>query len=325
MNIKFYVLLLASAVLAGCSTSSQTNSTEESVLPEMQQNTYLSHAKPPQHYGFSAYPVKGGIGMEGAARLHANQLVSVKLLKGGTVPAIRIRGRSPRMKMNALLDTSSPTTWLEFSASQEFGAVFLGMDEMNIPYRGSYNTGDVPGYAAVVTQFRIDQLFVENSPLYVRMAMNSLGPLARGVKVPKIEAVMGYDWLKNFEYVQFNFNAKTVSFSASHPYVPHRDLLMTEAKIVNQPGFGLVVEGAIFGKSTPIVLDFAGDYHFARSDIKVNSTKQVSIVDVVFRKVPTLLLPVNSSPARAGRRMLENYIVTICSRAGVVYFERIPE
>ena len=323
MNVKTYVPLLL-ALLAGCSTSSKNSSDDEFVLPEMQQNTYLSHAKPPQYYGFAAYPLKDGIGMSGEARLHANQMASVKLLKG-TVPAIEIRGRASRMKMTALLDTSSPSTWMEFNASQEFGATFLGMDDMKIPYRGGYNTGDVPGYTAVVTQFRIDQMFIENTPLYVRMAMNSLGPLARGIKVPKIEAVMGYDWLKNFEYVQFDFDAKTVNFSASHPYVPHQDLLMTAAKIIKQPKYGLAVEGAIFGKSTPIILDFAGDYHFARGDVKVSSTKQVSIGDVVFRKVPTLLLPINSSPPRAGRRMLENYIVTICSREGVVYFERIPE
>ena len=76
---------------------------------------------------------------------------------------------------------------------------------------------------------------------------------------------------------------------------------------------------------TPIILDVAGDYHFARGDVKVSSTKQVSMGDVVYRKVPTLLLPINHSPPRAGRKMLEKYIVTICPKAGVVYFERFPE
>ena len=59
--------------------------------------------------------------------------------------------------------------------------------------------------------------------------------------------------------------------------------------------------------------------------MKVNMTKQVSLGDVVFRKVPTLLLPTYNAPARAGRRMLENYLITICPKKGVVYFERFPE
>lgn len=229
------------------------------------------------------------------------------------------------MQMNALLDTSSPSTWLEFNTSQDFGATFLAMDNKYVNYQGGYNTGDVPGYGAVVTQLRIDQLFMENTPVYVRMAMNSLGPLARGIKVPHIDAIIGYDVLKTFEYIQFDFDAAMVRFSSSIPYIPHRDLLMTTAKIKKQQNFGLAVEGAIFGKPTPIILDLAGDYHFARGDVKVSVTKQVSIGDVVYRKVPTLLLPVNSSPPRAGRKMLENYIVTICGRQGIVYFERVPD
>ena len=100
---------------------------------------------------------------------------------------------------------------------------------------------------------------------------------------------------------------------------------MATAKIKRQQSFGLAVEGAIFGKPTPIILDVAGDYNFARGDVKVSVTKQVSIGDIVYRKVPTLLLPVNSSPQRAGRKMLENYIVTVCGKKGVVYFEQVPQ
>ncbi len=319
---KLSVLILSAALL-GCKTTDYSSG-EEYLMPEMQQNTYLSHAKMPQNYGFNAFPVKDGIGITGATRLHANQMATATFLNGN-IPVIKMRGRAKRMKVNALLDTSSPSSWLEFNTSQDVGAVFLGMDDKYVTYQGGYNTGGVPGYGAVVTQLRIDQLFMENTPLYVRMAMNSLGPLARGIRVPSVDAIIGYDILKEFEYVQFDFDMGQVRFSASIPYVPHQDLLMTTAKIKPQRNYGLAVEGAIFGKPTPIILDFAGDYHFARGDVKVSVTKQVSIGDVVYRKIPTMLLPVNSSPPRAGRRMLDNYIVTICGKQGVVYFERVPE
>ena len=318
---KIFILILSAALL-GCQTTDY-NSGEEYVLPETQQNTYLSHAKMPQNYGFTAFPVKGGIGITGKARLHARHVASAKFLKG-KVPVIQMRGRAKRMKMNALLDTSSPATWMEFNAAQSFESTFLAMDEDYVIYQGGYNTGEAPAYGAVVNQMRLDQLFIENIPLYVRMAMNSLGPLARGIKVPNIEAIIGYDVLKQFEYVQFDFDAETVIFSSSTPYTPHQDLLMTTAKIKPQRNFGLAVEGAIFGKPTPIILDIAGDYHFARGDVKVSVTKQVSIGDIVYRRVPTLLLPANSSPPRAGRRLLENYIVTVCGKQGIVYFEQIP-
>lgn len=315
--------LLLAALLAGCASTGKND--EEVILPQMQKNTYLSHAKPPQQFGFSAYSVPdGGIAFSGSARLHPNHLSSVKFEKG-SVPVIRVRGKAPRHKMNLLLDTASQDSWLEFNASQEFGATFLGTGGKAIPYRGAINTGLVDAYAAVLGQIRIDDLFMENIPFYVRMAMNSLGPLARGIAVPKVEGVFGYDALGTFEYIQFNIAEETVSFSSTIPYMPHENLVMTRARIVPMRNHGLAVEGAIYGDPMPILLDFAGDYHFARGDVTVNSTKMVSLGDLVYRNVPTLLLPPNSSPPRAGRKMLEQYIVTICNREGIVYFERLPE
>jgi hypothetical protein len=318
--------LLLLAALAGCKTTEgpQPGPDGEIAMPTMQQNTYLSHSKQPQFFGFEAYRTEDGIGCRGAARLHANHLAVVDFVKGN-VPVISVQGKAARTKAKILVDTSSPTSWLEFKTSQEFDATFLGIGEKNIPYRGGYNTGGVPGYAAVVRQMRIKQLFIEDIPLYVRMAINSLGPLARGIEKPKVEGVFGYDILSNFEYVQFDFKSEAMALSSSIPFVPRESLLMTEARIVNVPNAGLAVEGAIFGENTPIVLDTAGDYHFARGDAKVNVTKQVSIGEVVYRKVPTLLLPPSGLPPRAGRKMLEPYIVTVCPKLGVVYFERQPE
>ncbi|VGO15918.1 hypothetical protein PDESU_04507 [Pontiella desulfatans] len=324
--------LLSILLLGGCKSADEktmADDGDEFVLPKMQQNTYLAHSKMPQYFGFEAYAVRGGLDFRGHARMHPNHMATVDFEKG-KIPVIEVRGRSPRMKLKLLLDTSSPTSWMEFKASQEFEATFLGVDDQSIPYRGGYNTGGVEAYAAVVRQIRIDQLFMENVPLYVRMAMNSLGPLERGIQKPKVEAVFGWDNLVHFEYIQFDFREEAVHFSASIPYIPHQDLLMTEAKMVGLRGYGLAVEGAIFGEPTPIILDVAGDYHFIRSDVKVSKTKQVSIGDVVYRKVPTMLYPVDPTrtanpPPRAGRLMLENYLITICPKQGVVYFERFPE
>jgi hypothetical protein len=315
--------ILAAAMLAGCTTSSDKPPVE-SFLTEREQKLILAQARPPQHYGFSAFPIDDGIGFRGAARLHPNQMATRDLQKGN-MPVVEIRGRSPRNKMNVLLDTSSPHSWLEYANAEALGAIFLGMDDVVIPYRGGYNTGGINAYGGVVTQLRIDQLFMENIPFYIRMAAGSLGPLARGIISPPVDAILGYDNLAQFEYIQFDPMNGKVGFSATIPYVPHDSLVMTEAKIVNQRNYGLAVEGAIFGKPTPIILDFGGDYHLARGDARVSSTKQVSIGDVVYRQVPTLLLPINSSPPRAGRKMLEKYVITICPRLGVVYFERIPE
>ncbi len=309
-------------VVAGC-TSIKAPDTPETVLPEIQQEAYLSRSESPQHFGFSTYPVRGGIGLRGAARLHPNHIATARMPSSG-VPAIKLRGRSARNRINALLDVSSPTSWMEFTAAQEFDAVFLAFRSQNIPYRGGYNTGNVAAYAAVVSQLRIDRLFIENIPLYVRMATGSLGPLARGVRRPDIGTVFGYDILKQFAFIQFDFEAGIIRFSSSKSYTPSENLLMSTVKITNQPNFGLAVEGALFGEPSPVILDLAGDFHFARGDTRVATTRQISIGDLVFRQVPTLILPLNSSPPRAGRRLLQDYIITVCPQDEVVHFERIP-
>lgn len=316
------ILLLPCLMLTGCQTPDKPRA--EIPISQARQEIYLTDPKPPQEFGFSVYRMQDGITYAGNGRLHPQHFTSAKMLKDN-IPVIKIRGKAARNKMKALIDFSSATSWLEFATAQKFDAPFLGINGMVIPYRGSYNTGGQNAYAGVIRQLRIDNLFIENTPFYIRMAIDSLGPLARGIHVPHVDAVLGYDNLREFEYIQVNLRNGTINFSARIPYVPHDELVMTTAKIVRVPGFGLAIEGAIFGKPTPVILDFAGDYQFARGDAKVNVTKQVRLGDIVFRQVPTLVLEPHVSPPRAGRQMLEPYIITICSAKGLVYFERPPE
>lgn len=297
---------------------------EEFVMPRMQQNTYLSHAKDPALFGLEAVSTGDGPTYAGHAQLTPSQVGTIFFDKA-PLPVIMVGKNSGRLKMSALLDTSSPNSWIEFITSRGFDATFLGIEDKTMPYGGAYNTGGVPAYAAVIPHIKMDTVHIENAPVYVRMAMHSLGPLARGIVVPEVESVFGYDLLKTFEYIRFDFKAGTVRFSTTKPYEPEKNFLMTAAKIVEVPGYGLAVEGAVSGVPSPIILDVAGDYHFARGDVKMKITKQVDLGDVVYRKVPTLLLPTHESPARAGRKMLEPYVVTIAPKKGVVYFEHIPE
>jgi hypothetical protein len=267
--------------------------------------------------------VKDGITYHGLCRLHPNHY-AYKNMKRQGVPIIEMRGRAKRDKMDVLVDLSSPTSWMEFQTSRKFNAHFLGINDEVIPYRGGFNTGGVNAYAAVATQLRIDDLFIENVPFYVRMAMGSIGPLARGIRSPRIDAVLGYDNLRTFEFIQFNFQDNTILFSATDPYKPNKELLINTAKIVRLPGYGLAVEGALPGNPTPIILDPAGHFSFARGDVKVNVTSKVRLGNYAFQNVPTLVLPINNTPPRIGRKMLEPFLVTICNRQGVVYFELPP-
>jgi hypothetical protein len=317
-----YVVPLLLAVLAGCSSVAPQQ--KEMLMPRMQQNTYLSHAKDPELYGYEALRVNEGYLLTGEAKPHQNQTTVLKLGKNN-LPVIPIRSHSRWKRMNALLDTGSPVSWMEFGIAQKFDAEFLGDATYKVPYPGNLNTGKAAAYAAAVSQLRLGSITMDNTLFYIRMALNSLGPMARGIQVPHVDSVLGYDTLKTFEFVQFDFRRNQVHFSTGQPYVPDEQLLMTAAKIMTLKNHGLVIQGGLLGIPTPVILDVAGEYYFSRGDVKMNITKQVSLGDVVFRKVPTLLLPTYDGPPRAGRHMLEDYTVTICPKMGIVYFERFPE
>ncbi len=311
--------LVAAAVLFAAAAHAQ----KELIMPRMQRNTYLSHARPAEEFGLRTIRGKDGLSYTGAARIEPGYKVTAAF-ESGPIPLIRIKDDG--QQMNALLDAGSPVSWLEFGRSRDFNAVFLGTEKKHMPYTGPLNTGGAPGYAAVVPRMNIGYVPLYNTPLYVRMAIHSLGPFARGIEAPHVDAVFGYDLLQHFEYVRFDFRKREVLFSSSDIYVPDVDLLKSIAAVTTSPEGGLAVEGSLNGEPTPVILDTAGDYFFSRGDAKVKMTRQVRIGDAVWSRLPTLLLPTgeNRTP-RAGLRMLENYIVTVCPKRGVVYFETLPE
>lgn len=313
------LLTLSSLVLAGCATTDKQQ--KDDPLSPTQIEMTLSHARPPQQFGFALRSKNGGIAYVGQGRLHPNHFASTEMLEEN-IPVIQMRGRSKRINMNALVDPGSSVSWMEFSAAQDFNAYFMGVNNLVIPYRGNYNTGGVKAFAAVVTQVRIDNLFIENVPFYVRMSQGSLGPLARGIRKPQIDAVIGYDNLQGFEYIQFDLQNNTIAFSATHPYEPNPDLLVDSAKIAKVPGHGLAVEGVLDDDDSPVILDLAGNYSLARGDIKVATTRNLELGHLAFDDVPTLVLPAHAVPPRVGRKLLEPYLITICNREGVVHFEQ---
>ncbi len=328
MSLYRNILLLAvTAVLsAGCFFTKDKTEDDDFIVPQAEIEAVLKKGRPPQQFGYNIYRTGGGntIGYTGSLRLHPNHMATVDFKEDG-IPLIEVRGRSKKDEMNMLIDFSSPHSWMEYATARDFDFIYFFINNMSIPYQGIHNTGGVPAFAGICTQLRIEDLFMEDVPFYTRMAEGTLGPLARGVVSPLVEAVMGYDSLHHFEYIRIDPDKNKIQFSTTIPFVPHENLVMTKAKIVLKKNYGLVVEGGIDGVDSPIVLDYAGDYSFARGDKRTQITRQVSIGDIVYRKVPTMLLPNNDFLPRAGRRLLDRYMITICPKEGVVYFEQYPD
>jgi hypothetical protein len=318
------LLSLTALFLPACNSAPKGDAKQEDrPIPLATQKDYLAKTVPPQQFGLQIYRVgQNEIAYTGKLRLHPNHLANVEMLEDD-IPLIKMTGRASREKFNALIDPSSPVSWMEFSTSRKVRAHFLGIDDLVIPYRGTYNTGGVNAYAAVVDQMHIDTLFMENIPLYVRMSIGSLGALARGVIDPRVDAVIGYDNLQAFEYIQFNFREKTLTFSADTPYEPKKSPNLFSAKILPSKHYGLVIKGGMNDQPSPIVLDLSANYHFARGDLRVTSTAAVELGDLELLDLPTLVLPFHNAPPRIGRKAFSNYLVTVCPKLGIVYFEKI--
>lgn len=322
---RLSVAALCLLLLTGCLTLRKGGKeTKDIPLSPSQMQHALSKARPPQQFGFTVYALDDGLAFGGRGRLHPNHFATVDMLEDDS-PVIAMRGRAKRTDLNALIDPASPFSWIEFSAAQDFELFFMESNGNYFPYRGTYNTGGVPAFAGLITQMRIDNVFIENIPFFVRMARGSLGPLDRGIKEPAVDAVIGYDNLTAFEYVQFNLRDHTISFSATTPYTPIYQENPDAALIMKAPGHGLAVEGMIDGEPVSVLLDLAGDFSLARGDVKVSTTRSLEVGDLSFKDVETMLLPVHDVPPRIGRALLGSCLVTICNREGLVYFERLPE
>lgn len=317
----FFLLLVALA--AGCATTGNRSEHEE-FLGTREQKSLLAKARPLQEFGFSpSFPFGTGMLYFGATLLEPNQTAAKTFAPGG-MPVIEIQGDSPRKKLRVLLHTSSHTSWMQYSCAAKNDITFLRHNGGVIPYIGSAIPQGAT-FAGVIPLLQIDGLTLNNTPFYIRMAKGTMEPVVYNSTVPRVDAVLGYDNLRQFQFIQFDLQKGIVRFSTSTPYTPNEKILTGQAILSTVCRDCLAVQGSVFGQPVPIVLDFVGNYAFARGDTRDPVTKQVELGEVVFLNEPNEVLSAQDTYPRAGRKMLEKYVVTICPRQGVVYFERPAE
>jgi len=317
---RFSTFLLV-ALLAGCA-STGNRSDDERFLGKREQFTLLAKARPLSEFGFSpSYRYGKDLPFFGAAVLEPNQTASMPFLSAN-MPVVELQGKSAGTKLTVLLDTSSNASWMQYSCAKENDLAFLEYTDQPIPYLGRSGTAGADAYAGVVPLLHMDQLTLSNAFFYIRMARGTMMPEVYSRSAPRVDAVLGYDNLRQFQNIQFNLREGTVSFSSSTPYTPDENRLIGSADISTVCSDALAVDGVFYDESAPVILDFAGDYSFACANAREAVTKQVELGEIFFVNVPTQGLVAREKYARAGRGMLEKYIVTVCPRKGVVYFER---
>jgi hypothetical protein len=323
-NVTLSLLALVAA-LAGC-RSPQTEYIKP--LPDEQVRTFFGHPEDPRRYAITIYSSDEGPVFVGANRLHAGQqaVLPFTTRRGDTAPVIEAGGKGDE-PLPFLLDTSSRESWLRFEAAGALHAVALGTDR-------AYGTtphhvrDDIVGYGCIMSHLVFDTLWMENDVIFVRAASGPLGMLARNVSNPKPEGVLGCNVLREFSYVQMDFEAHLVTLTASLGYQPNPDRLIAAVPLLDKDG-PYAVSGMVDGKKVTIVLDTGGDFGIAMPKMTMGPIKQISMGDLVFRDVrPFTLRERNLAPettVRVGRQLLARYKVTFDNLHYTVYFEKPGE
>lgn len=315
------LLVLASTLVlsgAGCQTRRAKNQASEASRINFSKQ-FLSKLHDPRRYWLSVSQGSDGEVVRDGYRLHPNQTAYLEAKPGkdlpGMVPLVKINLNSLK-KTTLLLDFSEPYSWCDYSEARKREAVALGYKEP-ISYSGPRDLS-FQAYRGLLSQLKFDQMLVESALVYVLMTDQGLGPLAREQDV---EMVLGYEFLREFEFIQLDYESNKIRFSTTKPFPLNEDLLIAEADLLeNEPVCS--VSGKIYGKPTKFVLDPIGEFALAMANPTNKLVKQISVGELVDRNLPVTPLPVERSLPHLGREILQNFRVTICPQKGKVYFER---
>ena len=321
-SMTIRTLLFAAAGAIGLFQGCQTPTPKETTpLSEAQLKAFLGHARDARTFWITVYQSENGPIFAGANRLHPEQVARLPFRSASeyTTPIIRLGSLEV---FDAVIDTSSRENWMDFSTGRDLHATPLApVCEM----KPEHVKDNIPGYISVVSNLRFDELDVENAVVCMRGAFGPLGPLSRYPGKSQPECVIGCDMLRSFQVAQIDYPARVVVLSSGADYTPDTTNLIATVPLQEVAG-AFAGDGVVDGEPKTVIIDSAGDFEFAMSNPPTNVLRQVSIGDLVFRKVNVVSLSeldlgLPNYP-RIGNKLLSRFKVTFAPKRRLVYFER---
>jgi len=306
----FFTQLAILLLLAGCKTTDE----ETQPVSWQQRQAYLAKIRDPRVFGLSIYQTPAGLEIRGGGRLHPQQAAALPMLTDDEQtlrPVVGMAGSFDR-EWPVLLDLVSSRTWLEFGAAKKLRATPVAERE---PELIRSPDEEVVACLSMVSSIRLSQLFIENPLVYVRLAEGSLGPLTRGIDDLGIKGVIGWDLLRKMEQIHFLYSIGQVALFTTEPYDPDPSQVIAALPLLKYAG-ACAVKGRVDGKEQLILIDPAGDFEIAGSASSIELAS-----NLVFSSSESVPSP---GGIRIGARLLQNYDVSICPQAGVIYFEQQP-
>ena len=314
MKTTVQILFFVTAILltAGCKT---TEPSEITPVTWKEQQAYMAKVCDPRRFGYSIYQTPSGVEYRDGSRLHPNQAKMLPMEAKEPLRTVVMLDGKFGAKAPILLDFTADASWMEFDLAQSLHAVPVSEHSAQLV---TIPGEKIPGCLSVVPTISLGQLFIENPLVYVHMANGPLGRPARGIEKPELKGVIGWRILKAFEQIYLDYAGKRVALStAKVAYVPDPSQLIAAVPLVKHAG-ACAVRGALDGKTGLILIDPAGDFEVATDGAAAVSSIQLDTGLIFSGAVIT------NSPGgtRIGARLLQNYRITVCPEAGMIYFEK---
>lgn len=306
---------------AGCATTPDSDLIAP--LTDAQRVQMAKAARVPETFGLTIYRSERGPIFAGGNRLHPGETARLPFAtRDEPTPIVPLQPREAR-GLRALVDTTSRDNWVTLAASAALRVTLLGPPPFQ---RNAVHAFDeFGGYAGAAYRLKLDEMDIESALFNVRAATGPLGQLARGRNAPRPDLVFGSSFLRSFAFVQLDFAARQAFFSATVPYQPEADRLLVSLPMKDVQG-AIAVEGAWDGEPKLFLVDTAGDFHVAASEPSEDEARQISLGDLVVRRVPVTDsqqrgLGLLENP-RIGLGLLSRYRVTFDFRKKLIHFER---
>jgi hypothetical protein len=264
--------------------------------------------------------------------------------------------------LSALIDTGSPYSLVGFDTAQRLGLVPLqyqvpgpGHETRHalLEHTSPSPSGPVHKFVGLASNVGLGDIRIYNVPLGIideARGLDSLWWLDRGLA----ETLLGYDLFSAFDYVTFDFTTRRVSVGAGRyhpepsrlaaavPLVKHTRVPMVEAHVEGKGPYRFALStGGAFGLWLPLhmaeemdiaeAVNYVPPLHPPRRVLPPATisaaARSLNVSGFGIPSVPTTISVLDAgdestSYGLLGNLVLRDYVTTIDSKAGKVYFER---
>lgn len=317
---------------AGCQTDPATGRRRPAsgLAPQVDRETkaFLARAADPRLYSITLYQQEQDdrLVVVNGNRIRAGRQAGLPFLSPAGTPIPLVEAKTDRNQpCQVLFDASTPYSWSATDRSMLLGLVPLGPPVQAVT--PTHVIDNVPGYLSVIPALQLDRVSMDAVLVYSRPVSGSLWPLSRHASAGGAAVVFGFDLMRSFSYVQWDYPTRLVLLGTGAPYEATENRVAASMPLDPETGV-MAVKASFDGRLETAVLDTAGDYEVAMPDPPSALLKQVTIGEVVFRQVRAAsareLGLGQQDLVRIGARLLSRYCITFDVRKNVVYFE-IPD